>query len=57
MMLTPGQVSSLLGCSSYLLHRMVEAGQIKSTRTIGGHLRFLQSDVDAYIRKIKEENK
>lgn len=47
--LTLGQACRLLGVDESTLRRWADAGQVRTFRTPGGHRRFAQSDLDAWL--------
>ena len=51
--LSPSEVADLFGVSAKTVTRWAKAGRIPSTRTLGGHRRYLQSDVDAALEAAK----
>jgi excisionase family DNA binding protein len=48
-LLTPGEVARLFRVDPKTVVRWAAAGRIPSLRTPGGHCRFLESDVRAYL--------
>lgn len=44
-LLTPGEVASLFGVTRATVTRWAKAGKITSLRTLGGHRRYLESEV------------
>lgn len=52
----PGEVASLFRVDPKTVTRWAQDGRLKSIRTPGGHRRFRESDVRAYLNKRAEEN-
>ena len=48
--LTPGEVAAILHVDANTLARWANLGQIKSVRTLGGHRRYLASEVERIAR-------
>jgi excisionase family DNA binding protein len=53
--LTTGQVAAQLDVSDEQVHRAVDRGQLPCVRTLGGHRRFRQADVDRLLDEMYEE--
>lgn len=49
-LLTPAEVAKLFRVDPKTVTRWAAAGKLKSTRTLGGHRRFLASDVKALLQ-------
>jgi len=45
--LTPGEAAEALGLSPNYLHYLEARGKLRSTRTLGGHRRYLAASVEA----------
>lgn len=48
-LLTPGEVASLFGVDPKTVTRWAKAGKLHAIRTLGGHRRFRESEVRAYL--------
>lgn len=48
-LLTIGEASVRLGVHADTLRSWEDAGTISSTRTVGGHRRYRESDIDALL--------
>jgi len=46
-LLTPAEVAGLFGVDPKTVTRWARAGRLTSVRTLGGHRRYLRSEVDA----------
>lgn len=55
-LLTPADVAALLFVDPKTVSRWAIAGKIPSTRTPGGHRRFLRSDVEALMSKGRDQD-
>lgn len=55
-LLTPADVAALLFVDPKTVSRWATAGKISSTRTPGGHRRFLRSDVEALMSRGRHQN-
>jgi len=53
-LLTAGEVAGLFRVDPKTVSRWARAGKILSIRTVGGHRRFLASDVERLILDIRE---
>lgn len=51
-MLTPAEVAALFGVNAKTVTRWAKAGRLTAVRTLGGHRRFLATEVD----RLLEEN-
>ena len=49
-LLTPGEVASIFGVNPKTVTRWERAGKLRAIRTLGGHRRFLASEV----RRLRE---
>ncbi len=49
-LLTPGQVARVFRVDSKTVARWAKEGRLASTKTLGGHRRFKQRDVQAFLR-------
>jgi len=49
-MLSPAQVAAMFGVKSKTITTWARSGKIVTTRTPGGHHRFLRSDVERALR-------
>lgn len=52
----PGEVAALFRVDPKTVTRWAQDGRIKSIRTPGGHRRFRESDVRAYLRQKAERD-
>ncbi len=50
-MLMPSQVADMFGVNSKTITRWAKAGKLTPVRTLGGHRRYRQSEVDALLRR------
>lgn len=48
-LLRPAQVAALFGVGPWTVVRWADAGLLRTVRTLGGHRRFLQSEVQALL--------
>lgn len=48
-LLRPAQVAALFGVGPWTVVRWADAGLLRAIRTLGGHRRFLQSEVQALL--------
>ena len=53
-LLTPGEVAGLFRVDPKTVSRWARAGKILSVRTVGGHRRFLASDVERLILDVRD---
>ena len=56
-LLTPAKVAEMLGVSPITVRSWVTKGWLKSVTTPGGHRRFLQADLEKFIRERSGSNK
>lgn len=49
-LLTPGEVAKIFRVDSKTVSRWAAAGKIGSIRTLGGHRRFRESEVNALLK-------
>ena len=49
MLLTPAEVASLFRVDPKTVTRWAKAGKLTSIRTLGGHRRFKESEVKAFL--------
>ncbi len=54
--LTPGEVASILQVDANTLARWANAGRIRVVRTLGGHRRYLASEVAELARRQDERD-
>ena len=55
-MLTPGQAALILGVDPKTVARYARSGKLTYTRTLGGHRRFVESEIRAMAAKRGGEN-
>lgn len=48
-LLTPGEVAALFRVDPKTVTRWAKAGKLNAIRTLGGHRRFRESEVRAYL--------
>lgn len=48
-LMTPAEVASLFGVDPKTVARWARAGKISSTRTLGGHRRYLRSEIEQLL--------
>ncbi|HVL81733.1 MAG TPA: BldC family transcriptional regulator [Actinomycetota bacterium] len=48
-LLTPGEVAALFRVDPKTVTRWAKAGKLQAIRTLGGHRRFRESEVRAYL--------
>ena len=53
-LLTPGEVAALFRVDPKTVTRWAKAGKLHAIRTLGGHRRFRESEVRAYLDQQKE---
>lgn len=54
-LMKPAEVGALLGVSAKTVARWAETGKLPAQRTLGGHRRFLRSDVLTALREAQGE--
>jgi excisionase family DNA binding protein len=52
-LLTPGEVAALFRVDPKTVTRWAKAGKLNAIRTLGGHRRFRESEVRAYLDQQK----
>ena len=52
-LLTPGEVAALFRVDPKTVTRWAKAGKLQAIRTLGGHRRFRESEVRAYLDQQK----
>ncbi|MFZ1363066.1 MAG: helix-turn-helix domain-containing protein [Candidatus Nanopelagicales bacterium] len=50
-LLTITEASRSLGISTDTLRRWEQEGRVKPVRTVGGHRRYSQADIDSLVRR------
>ena len=55
-LLTPGEVAALFRVDPKTVTRWAKAGKLQAIRTLGGHRRFRESEVRAYLDQQKGTN-
>lgn len=56
-MLSPREVAQIFGVCAKTITRWDKAGKLNSTRTLGGHRRFLKSEVESAMTRKMFPNK
>lgn len=54
-LLTPGEVAALFRVDPKTVTRWAQAGKLSSIRTLGGHRRFLESEVRSLMQGVERE--
>ena len=54
-LLTPGEVAALFRVDPKQVRSWADSGKLSSIRTIGGHRRFIRSEVDALLAGSRQE--
>lgn len=55
-LLTPGEVAALFRVDPKTVTRWAKAGKLNAIRTLGGHRRFRESEVRAYLDQQQEQH-
>lgn len=55
-LLTPGEVAALFRVDPKTVTRWAKAGKLHAIRTLGGHRRFRESEVRAYLDEQQEHD-
>ena len=53
-LLTPGEVAALFRVDPKTVSRWAKAGKLSAVRTLGGHRRFLESEIRALVAQAPE---
>ena len=53
-LLTPREVADLFGVDPKTVTRWAKAGKLTSIRTLGGHRRYRQSEVQALLKSVPQ---
>lgn len=53
--LTVGRAARLLGVSETTMRKWTDRGHVASFRTLGGHRRYLRSELVAFRQRLQEE--
>lgn len=53
---TAAQVGARVGLSSQTIRREIEAGELRATRTRGGHYRVPAAEAEKYVRRMNATN-
>ena len=56
-LLTPAEVASLFRVDPKTVTRWAKAGKLTSIRTLGGHRRYKDSEVEALLNSVSGNNK
>lgn len=48
-LMTPGEVAKLFGVGPKTVSRWASTGKLTSVRTLGGHRRFLRSEIESLL--------
>lgn len=56
-LLTPSEVATLFRVDPKTVTRWAKAGKLSSIRTLGGHRRYLESEVQALLQGIPQQRR
>ena len=56
MLLTPAEVASMFRVDPKTVTRWAKAGKLTSIKTLGGHRRYKESEVKAFLKSISINN-